>query len=171
MLKKILLGLLAVFIIIQFFRPDKNNSNDETYALAKKYEVPENVNHVLKVACNDCHSNLTRYPWYANVQPVAWWLDGHIDHGKGHLNFSEFINRPIAIQNHKFEEIVEMIEEQEMPLPSYTNLGLHPEANLTEEQRDMIMNWAKSQMKVLKETYPADSLVLKRRKPASKTAN
>jgi hypothetical protein len=51
-----------------------------------------------------------------------------------------------------------------MPLESYTYLGLHAEANLTEQQREVLIDWAKSQMAYLKATYPADSLVLKRRK-------
>lgn len=165
MVKKILFGLLAILVIIQFFRPDKNDANDQTFALAKKYQVPENVKQTLKVACNDCHSNLTKYPWYAEVQPVAWWLNDHVEHGKSDLNFSDFTNMPIAVQNHKFEEIIEKVEEHEMPLPSYTNFGLHAEANLTEEQRQMVINWAKAQMNYLKEKYPADSLIMKRRKP------
>jgi hypothetical protein len=165
MFKKIILGLAIILILIQFIRPEKNEANDNTFALAKKYNVPHDVNQVLKVACYDCHSNKTEYPWYSYVQPVAWWLNDHIAHGKGHLNFSEFTEPPIAVQNHKFEEIVEMIEEHEMPLPSYTNFGLHPEADLTEEQRKMIMDWAHAQMAYLKNTYPADSLVMKRRRP------
>ncbi|MBT8183955.1 MAG: heme-binding domain-containing protein [Eudoraea sp.] len=166
MLKKIGLVLLVILVIIQFFRPEKNDSNDQTYALAKIYEMPENVQKTLKVACNDCHSNLTKYPWYSKVQPVAWWLNDHIKHGKGDLNFSEFTNMPIAVQNHKFEEIIEMVEEHEMPLPSYTNFGLHPEANLSEEERKMLIEWASAQMNYLKSNYPEDSLVMKRRRPA-----
>ena len=54
---------------------------------------------------------------------------------KKHLNFSEFTKRKIAVQNHKLEEIVEMMEEGEMPLKSYTWLGLHPEAKLSAEQK------------------------------------
>ncbi len=157
------IGLFIALIVIQFFRPEKNVSNDNTYAIAKKYTIPSEVNHILKVACNDCHSNKTEYPWYAEVQPVAWWLDHHVADGKKHLNFSEFTKRRIGIQNHKFEEIIEMVEEGEMPLPSYTNLGLHKEANLTAAQKNMLLDWAKQQMETLKNTYPADSLVLRRR--------
>jgi hypothetical protein len=171
MIKKILLALLAVLIIIQFFRPDKNESNDLTYAITKKYEVPAEVDEILKVSCNDCHSNKTVYPWYANVQPVAWWLNDHVEDGKRHLNFSEFTNRPIAIQNHKWEEVAEMVEKKEMPLADYTYLGLHSEANLSEEQRELLISWAKSQMNYLKENYPADSLVMPKRKPAPSTSN
>ena len=163
MLKKILIGLGVVLILIQFFRPDKNDSNDQTYDISKKYEVPNDVGQLLQVSCNDCHSNKTEYPWYAEVQPVAWWLNDHIEHGKKDLNFSEFTNRPLFVQNHKFDEIVEMVEEDEMPLPSYTYLGLHPEADLSDDQRKMITDWAKAQMDYLKNTYPADSLVFPKR--------
>ncbi len=163
MIKKLLVVLLLAFVAIQFFRPALNNSNDETYAMVTKYEIPETVQVVLETSCLDCHSNNTRYPWYAKVQPVAWWLDDHIKHGKGDLNFSEFTNRRIAIQNHKFEEIVEMVEAKEMPLPEYTYLGLHSEAKLSDEQRALLMDWAKAQMTRLQNEYPADSLVLRRR--------
>lgn len=168
MLKKILLGLGAVLILIQFFRPEKNESADNRYDISTKYQVPEEVSHLLKVSCNDCHSNKTEYPWYSNVQPVAWFLNSHVVDGKRHLNFSNFTKLPLAIQYHKFEEVVEVVEEKEMPIPSYTYLGLHPEADLTQDQRDQILDWSKAQMAYLKATYPADSLVWKKRsRPAT----
>lgn len=170
MIKKILMGILIVFVIIQFIRPDKNDSNDETYDIATKYEVPKEVSQILKVSCNDCHSNQTRYPWYSNIQPVAWWLDHHVTDGKKHLNFSEFTKRPVAFQNHKLKETVEMVEELEMPLPSYTYLGLHKEAKLTDNQRKMLIDWAKAQMDTLKANYPADSLKMPRRQKAPSTS-
>jgi len=163
MLKKILIGLGIVLIIIQLFRPEKNESNDLTNDITTKYEVPSDVNHLLQVSCNDCHSNKTEYPWYANVQPVAWWLNDHVVDGKKHLNFSDFTKSPLFVQNHKFEEVIEMVEEKEMPLADYTYLGLHSEANLTDEQRAKITDWAKAQMNYLKETYPADSLKFPKR--------
>lgn len=164
MLKKILIGLLVVLVLIQFFRPEKNNSNDLTHDVSTKYKIPEEVSHILRVACNDCHTNKTNYPWYAQIQPVAWWLNDHVTEGKEHLNFSSFTQLPIAVQNHKFEEVIEVIDENEMPLESYTYLGLHPEARLTEDQKTALKNWAREQMDLLKQNYPADSLVMKRRK-------
>lgn len=162
MLKKILLGLLAVFVVIQFIRPEKNESNDETNAVSTKFKVPEDVAAILKVACNDCHSNKTEYPWYANIQPVASWLAHHVEEGTHELNFSTLASRKVAIQNHKFEEIIEQVEKKEMPLPSYTYLGLHAAANLTDAQRQTLIQWAKTNMDSLKAQYPADSLVLRR---------
>ena len=164
MLKKILLGLVAILVIIQFIRPDKNNSDERTNDITTAYEVPQNVASIMEVACNDCHTNNTQYPWYSNIQPVGWWLANHVNDGKRHLNFSEFTRIPLAVQYHKFEEVVETVEEGEMPLESYTALGLHAEADLSDAQRETLISWAKSQMTMMKEKYPADSLVMKRRR-------
>jgi hypothetical protein len=162
-IKKILIALLIVLALIQFIRPEKNLSGDNTYAIQTKYNVPPEISTILDGACNDCHTNTTKYPWYANVQPAAWWLANHVNEGKEHLNFSEFTNQRIAVQNHKLEEVVEMVKEKEMPLPSYTWFGLHPEADLSDKQRADLTLWAQSLMAQIAAKYPADSLVLRRR--------
>ena len=169
MFKKIALGLLAILVIIQLFRPEKNLSDDQAGNIALKYPVSGEVKEILRVACDDCHSNKTTYPWYVNIQPVAWFLDNHVREGKRELNFSTFTKLPVAVQNHKFDEIIEMVDEKEMPLKSYTSLGLHQEANLTDQQRQLIINWAKQQMTMLKNEYPADSLKMKRRMPKAES--
>lgn len=164
MRKKILLSLLAIFVVIQFFRPEKNLSDDRTYDITTQYHVPENIKATFTVACNDCHSNKTHYPWYSNVQPLTWWMAGHINDGKRHLNFSDFTKSRIARQNHKLEEIIETVKEKkEMPLPSYTWLGVHGDADLTDEQRQAISDWAAAKMDSLKQIYPPDSLIMRRR--------
>ena len=170
-MKRILLLLLVVLVVIQFFRPEKNVSDNQTYALNTKYQVPDTVATLLHNACNDCHSNYTTYPWYAEIQPTAWWLANHIKEGKKHLNFSEFTSRPIWWQNHKLEETIEMVKEKEMPIPSYTWLGLHKGAKLTDAERQILIDWAQTQMDTLKAKYPADSLKMPKRKgppPAEK---
>jgi Haem-binding domain len=163
MKKKIFLAVLSLLIIIQFIRPAKNISDDRTWDISTKYYVPVQVSSILQAACKDCHSNKTDYPWYAEVQPMGWWLNKHVTDGKKDLNFSSFTKLPIAVQNHKLEEVIEMVKEEEMPLPSYTYLGLHAEANLSNEQRELIVRWAEHQMDSLKTHYPPDSLVMKRR--------
>lgn len=160
--KPVLLGLLVILLLAQFVRPEKNRSNDLTNDISKKYPVPESVQAILKVSCNDCHSNFTVYPWYAEVQPVAVWLANHVQEGKEHLNFSDFTARPVAVQNHKFEEIIEMVKEGEMPLNSYT--WIHRDAILTEQQKQALIGWAEMNMDSLKAQYPADSLVMPRRR-------
>jgi len=163
MIKKMLIALAIVFVLIQFVRPAKNNAGGVAHSLPMKYGVPPDVNVIIKPACLDCHSNNTKYPWYSQVQPIAWWMANHVNEGKKHLNMSEFTNRRIAYQHHKFEEIVEMVRKKEMPLPSYTWFGLHPKADLTDEQREILIAWAEAQMEMIASNYPADSLVMKRK--------
>lgn len=163
MIKKISIAILVILVVIQFIPYEKNVSNDMTFDVSNSYNLPENVQTLLKGACNDCHSNQTVYPWYSNIEPIGFWLNNHIIDGKRHLNFSSFTQLPLAVQNHKFEETIEMVEEKEMPLKSYTALGLHPDANLSDSDRQVLIDWAKEQMAYLKATYPADSLVMKRR--------
>lgn len=163
MKKKTPIALLIIFIVIQFFRPEKNESNDQTFSIDKKYPMNENIDYMLKSACYDCHSNNTTYPWYFNVQPVAWLLAYDVKEGKSKLNYSNFINLPIAVQNHKFDEMIELVEEKKMPIKIYTAFGLHKEAKLTDSQRSELTAWFKDQMKMLQETYPPDSLILKRK--------
>jgi hypothetical protein len=160
--KRILLGLLIIFIVMQAFRPAKNISNDTTRDISKSYIVPENVQQILTKACNDCHSNHTRYPWYAEIQPVSWWLADHVKDGKKELNFNEFDKYRIARQYKKLEECVEQIKEGKMPLPSYTII--HKDAILTEAEKQILYNWCEILRDSIKVTYPADSLVIKRRK-------
>ena len=159
--KKILISLGVILLLLQFVRPTKNLSDDQSQHLNTKYAVPEDVQAILTTACNDCHSNKTVYPWYAEIQPVGLWLANHVNEGKRHLNFSTFASRKIAIQNHKFEEVIEMVKEGEMPMASYTLI--HRDAILSDAQRERLTSWAQAMMDTLKVHYPADSLVLRRR--------
>lgn len=158
--KRILLILLIALLAIQFVRPAKNESTDKSKHISTLYAVPADVNTILTKACNDCHTNNTIYPWYAEVQPVTWWLDDHIKEGKSHLNFDEYSTYNLRRQYHKMEEVIEQVKEKEMPLNSYT--WVHRDAKLTNDERVALTNWAQSVMDTMKAHYPIDSLVRKR---------
>lgn len=161
MIKKILLVLLAALIVIQFIHPKKNKSEGpQPNYIGNIFNIPEDVKTILAKACNDCHSNNTRYPWYANLQPVHWWLENHIKEGKKKINYDEFTHRPLRYQYHKMEETIEMVKEGEMPLNSYT--WTHKDAKLTDEEKSKLTGWAQSVMDTMKARYPIDSLVRKK---------
>ena len=161
MIKKILLVLLAALVVIQFIHPKKNKSEGpQPNYIGNNYNIPEDVKTILAKACNDCHSNNTRYPWYATLQPVHWWLEKHVKDGKKHINYDEYTNRPLRYQYHKMEETIEMIKEGDMPLNSYT--WTHKDAKLTDEEKSKLTGWAQSVMDTMKARYPIDSLVRKK---------
>jgi hypothetical protein len=163
MLKKILLVLLTAFIIIQFFRPQNNMATGvQVNHISKLYPYPDSVQAILAKACNDCHSNNTHYPWYNNIQPAAWWLNNHVKDGKRHFNIDEFAGYRIARQYKKLEECIEEVKEGEMPLSSYTLI--HKEAILTDAEKQTLFSWCEAIRDSIKAKYPADSLVLPKRK-------
>ncbi|WP_420602106.1 heme-binding domain-containing protein [Flagellimonas sp.] len=141
--KKVAIFLLIILIGMQFYRPEKNEADLETYVAAFEAETKpsEDVKMLLKTACYDCHSANTRYPWYNNIAPVSYWLDGHIEEGREHLDFSGWENYSDKKKDHKLEELIEEVEEGEMPLNSYT--WTHKDAKLTEDQKKLLMDWAK----------------------------
>jgi mono/diheme cytochrome c family protein len=166
-LKNTLLVLLVAFIAIQFFRPAKNRSTGpESFAkdITTVHRVPDDVQAIFKKACNDCHSNNTEYPWYNNIQPVAWWLANHIKEGKKELNLSEFAGYSLRRQYGKLDKINSEVKEGGMPLSSYT--FIHRNAILDESEKLAIANWTTALRDSMKAVYPADSLA--RKKPAAK---
>jgi mono/diheme cytochrome c family protein len=141
--KKILWFLLVVFVVAQFFGPDKNEGELTTLnTFLSETQPSDQVKQILKESCFDCHSNKTRYPWYFNITPVNYWIADHIEHGKGELNFSNWADYSTKRKEHKMEEVWEEVQKKEMPLESYT--WTHGEANLTDDQIEAVVSWAKS---------------------------
>ena len=155
--KKVLLGLLALLVIIQFIRPEKNiNTAVTALDMNVMYPIPDSVAQVLQKACYDCHSDNTRYPWYNNIQPVAWWLNDHITDGKKELNFSEYGKRTPPKQAKKLKKIAKEIQEGDMPLSSYTLI--HKDAVLTDAEKKMLIDWATGLSQQINAQWVADSL-------------
>lgn len=143
MKKKIVIGLVAIVVVMQFFRIDKENptydSNNDFIVIMNP---SDQVNNILKNSCYDCHSFETKYPWYTNVAPVSWWVKDHINEGRDELNFSAWGTYSDKRKDHKLEEVIELVDEGEMPLTSYTLA--HSEASLSAEQQEALISWVKA---------------------------
>ena len=133
--------LLLIFVLIQFYpRPGKNISSvQSSNSIEQLYPIQDSILQVLKAACYDCHSNNTNYPWYSNIQPIAWFLNRHIVEGKAELNFDEFGSYSKRRQQSKLKAIVNQVKDGEMPLTSYKLL--HKKASLSGKERNMITKW------------------------------
>lgn len=141
-LKYIGYALLSVLVIAQFFRPDRSNPPSDMNRSAQTHlEIPAQVNGLLQRACQDCHTHNTDWPWYSNISPVSWFVAEHVHDGRRHLNFSEWAKYDAKRADHKLEEIAEVLEKRAMPLPSY--LPLHAHARLSEEDNQILIEWAK----------------------------
>lgn len=139
--KNLLIILLIAFVLLQFYRPEQNDSGvvPDTDMIVMT-DPPAPVRHILKTSCYDCHSNTTEYPWYNAVFPVSYWLADHIKHGKEHLNFSAWGEYNARRKAHKLEELIEEVKQHKMPLDSY--LWMHGDTRLSEEEIQTLTDWA-----------------------------
>ncbi|MHC4976441.1 MAG: heme-binding domain-containing protein [Planctomycetota bacterium] len=138
LLKIVLLLVVLAAVGIQFVPVARSNP-----PVTLEIDAPEAVLAVLRESCYDCHSNETRWPWYSRVAPFSWRIAEHVEHGREHVNFSEWDSYKSFQQKHWIGEAYEEAEEGHMPLPSY--LWLHGDAALTADDLAVLKEWAESQ--------------------------
>ena len=141
MLKKILIGLVGVFILIQFIPVDRSNP-----PVTKEIDAPSNVMSILKTSCFDCHSNETKWPWYSYVAPVSFLISSDVTDGRKHVNFTEWDKYDEKKQEKKLEHISDAVEEGWMPLSKY--ILMHKEAELDQAKIKIIKDWVNSNSEV-----------------------
>lgn len=135
--------LLLGFVGIQFFPTTLNQSDTIPKTdFMRVNVVPEQVEKIVKTSCYDCHSNNTDYPWYNKVQPVAWFLEDHVKHGREELNFNEWADYSDRRKNSKLKSIIGQIEDEEMPLDSYTII--HTDAKLSEIDKKEVVKYIRA---------------------------
>ena len=68
-MKRILLIVLAIFILLQFIPAKIENP-----IVNKNLEIkaPKEIMAVLKRSCYDCHSNKVITPWYQAIAPISF---------------------------------------------------------------------------------------------------
>jgi cytochrome c551/c552 len=146
--RNIVYTILIVFVGLQFLRVELDNPEvDKSIEFATIANPPADVQQILKAACYDCHSHETVYPWYSHVAPVSWIIGDHVHVGRDELNFSVWGEYSVGRQDHKLEEMIEEVEEGEMPEKSY--VIMHAESDLTEEQKETLFSWIRQYRETL----------------------
>jgi len=134
----VLMVLVLVLVVGQIvpYPPKENPSVGE--------EIPASpeVRSILQASCYDCHSNETVWPWYSFVVPTKWLVRHDVVEGRSHLNFSTWGEYSDQQASHRLEEVVEVIQDGEMPLGFY--VWLHGEAALSPAEADRLIEWARS---------------------------
>lgn len=144
--KKVLLGMIACFVLAQAIRPSLTNP---PLSAEPKWDSPRTREFVRR-ACFDCHSNQTAYPWYSQIAPVRWLLWDHVEEGREHLNFSQ------PDSDLDVDDMVEAIRSNDMPLWDYRIL--HPASRLTPREKDsLVVGLLRTFEEEDDSTSPADS--------------
>jgi hypothetical protein len=137
------IGLAVLLVLSQFIRIDYTNPSFEAKDdfLRINKTSPE-ISNLMRVACYDCHSNETTYPWYSGIAPFSWWVKDHVNDGRRHLNFSIWGTYKTRRQDKKLMESAEEIEDGEMPMDSYT--WMHDNAQLNDYQKKLLIGYFNS---------------------------
>jgi hypothetical protein len=141
---KIFLSILvSALVIIQFIKPDTNSpAEDKTKFIASNMQIPDNIFKQLEKSCFDCHSYRTQWPWYSKISPVVYLINRDVKKGREHLNFSVWGDYDKPRMMDKLDGIETEVRDGEMPLSIY--LPMHPEAKLTESDKKMLTDWART---------------------------
>lgn len=124
----IILGsLIVLFGLMQLVPYGRTHSNPPTVS-EPKWDSPRTRELAVR-ACFDCHSNETKWPWYANVAPMSWIVEYDINNGRSIVNFSEW-DRPYPLAEYSGLSV----RIGGMPIAKYRMA--HPEAQLTPQETE-----------------------------------
>jgi Haem-binding domain len=133
---------------IQFVRPPRTNPvTIPERTLAARVPLTSEAAAILDRSCRDCHSNDTRWPWYSNVAPVSWFVIDHVDHGRRHLNYSDWAQYSPDDVQRLLKNICAFAKKDTMPLSSY--LRMHRDARLSDADVTTLCDWTDSVLRPL----------------------
>jgi hypothetical protein len=98
---------------------------------------------ILQRACRNCHSEQTEWPWYSHVAPVSWMLARDVQAARARMNLSRWPDYSPQDRVQLLTEIGSAVRNRQMPLPRY--LLLHPEARLTDAERQQVYRWTRAE--------------------------
>jgi hypothetical protein len=98
---------------------------------------------IIQRACQNCHSQKTEWPWYSHVAPVSWLLARDVQQARKHMNLSHWQDYSTDDRLRLLSSIGSVVRNGEMPVQRY--LLLHPEARLTDAERQQIYRWTRTE--------------------------
>lgn len=136
-LRRVSLGACILLLGIQVWPAGRTNP-PTTAGL----DAPPEVTAILRRTCYDCHSNETRWPWYAYVAPVSWWMVKDVDEGRDELNFSDWGSYEQKKRERRAKKVIEEVEDGVMPPENY--LRLHGDARVGAAELGILRKWAEA---------------------------
>lgn len=130
--KFILIGIIIIIIGIQIIPVERSNPQ----VINEPEWDSQATKELFFRACNDCHSNKTKWPLYSKIAPISWIISNHVVEGREHFNTSEY--KPGFDDS---DEAASEVERGSMPISGY--VLLHSEAKLTPEEKEKLIKGLK----------------------------
>ena len=98
---------------------------------------------IFQRACQNCHSQQTEWPWYSHLAPISWLVARDVQQARLHMNLSHWEDYSSDDRLRLLSEIGSAVRNHEMPVQRY--VILHPEARLTDQERQQIYRWTRTE--------------------------
>jgi len=98
---------------------------------------------ILQRACQNCHSQQTEWPWYSHIAPVSWVIARDVQQARSHMNLSRWQDYSTEDRLQLLSGIGSAVRNRQMPVQRY--VILHPEAWLTDSERQQIYRWTRAE--------------------------
>jgi hypothetical protein len=131
----IVLGVIVLIIVIVTLVPILLETNPPVMA-EPRWDSPA-TRELAARACFDCHSNETKWPWFSRLPGVSVLVLSDTLRGRSHLNFSEW-GTGRSREGENARAVTREIQRGSMPPSNY--LALHPEANLTDDEKQQLID-------------------------------
>ena len=164
MIKKILIATLVAAAIAvggSLIHPfGMRASAEDRQTILQEAQIDPDTLAIIQRACQNCHSQKTEWPWYSHVAPVSWLLARDVQQARLHMNLSRWQEYSTDDRLRLLSAIGSAVRNRKMPVQRY--LLLHPEARLTDIERQQIYRWTRTERSRLSlRQIPAASRLLR----------
>lgn len=144
--------VIAVFLAMQFL-PGPHATNGTVVAdrsIQSSLRMPQREGEILERSCENCHSQTTKWPWYSYVAPFSWQVADDVNRARKAMDLSDWseqFGRKPQVAASALLAICADMKTRRMPTELY--LLTHPEARLSEQDRDQFCQWANGEARRL----------------------
>jgi hypothetical protein len=135
------LALLGIASVVRGQFRQAGERPDPSYGLGSRVAVPAAVMSTLRRACFDCHSEETRWPWYARLPVASWLIERDVKAARGQLNLSRWTQYNAFDRAELLDKACELATSGAMPLPRYRMI--HRDARLSPADIARLCEWSR----------------------------
>jgi hypothetical protein len=128
------LGLIVVVVVVVALQLVPKRVSNPAVRAEPPWDKPA-TRQLAVSACFNCHSNRSHLAWFEHIAPLSWWIAGHVDEGRGKLNFSEYDPN----RHGSGGRIAREVQNGSMPPGYYTWFWQHGEAKLSPADKDALI--------------------------------
>ena len=116
---------------------------DPSTVLNLQPAVPDPVLSTLRRACFDCHSEATRWPWYATLPLASRVIERDVTEAREQLNLSRWIDYNQFDRADMLDKMCELASRRKMPPWQYRLM--HPGARLSATEVSALCAWTQDE--------------------------